>query len=119
MIEVLSYFGLGILFGFLAKKWWLIFSHQPSDDIINAYSLFWLIWAVFMLFWVFFTLSWLGAFLQPQDKTHPILMAYLLSFYFGPLTLVIAILRKTSFVYTRLGQTLGFSLPTLKRLNQR
>lgn len=118
MIEVLIYFGLGVLFSFCAKKWWLIFSQKPSDDIINAYSLFWLIWAIFMLFWIFFTLSIIGAFLQSQEKTYPVILAYLMSFYFGPITLVIAFLRKTRFVNTSIGQKLGFSLPTLKKLNQ-
>jgi Na+-driven multidrug efflux pump len=119
MIEVLIYFGLGVLFSFFAKKWWLIFTQKPSDDIISAYSLFWLIWAIFMLAWIFLTLSLIGAFLQSQDKTSPLLLTYFISFYFGPITLVIAFLRKTRFVHTSMGKKLGFSLPTLKKLNQK
>lgn len=91
--------------------WWRIFTQKPTDTYDSGYSFMWVIWTPLMLWWV------IGCTSSSSADFHNIntLIPFISATFFGPVTLVVGILKAAGFGKTFLGQWLGFAPPAMNR----
>lgn len=94
----------------MAYLWWLIFTKKDTDSYDSGYSFMWVLWTPLMLWWLVGTM---------QTHAHELfnpqtLILFMSATFFGPVTLIVGILKASGFGNTQMGHFMGFAPPARK-----
>jgi hypothetical protein len=106
MHDMIVYF----LLAGMAYLWWHVFTKKDTDSYDSGYSFMWVLWTPFMLWWLAGIMqTHAHDFFSPQT-----LILFMSASFFGPVTLIVGILKAAGFGNTKIGHFMGFAPPARK-----